>query len=333
MLDFENIIVHILDSEHNACIMSECCIQDMELEVEKMLQTKAGKVFASAAKKKGEFKEGGHIEHFLQDYKEKKTSFEEMSKQIAQYIFDAKMKYALYEPTDLLLAEVLQEGRRYILGIENAYSEGVTHNLVHQGEDIVNEIIPYRTLLSVNLVKKDRAFLVELSDMSVHSVESKIDVETDKVNFYGDILLESTTAPSYKEAVTSISKVTEKLTEKFDLDEIEMMPRMKSIIKDNVESQTPINIEEVATLLFADKPLAKGEFKEELRTQGIAKDIDVEYVKSTKSEKVQKIKTDRGIEIIIPVDFMNSKDLVEFQNQPDGTISIQLKNIIHISSK
>ena len=59
----------------------------------------------------------------------------------------------------------------------------------------------------------------------------------------------------------------------------------------------------------------------------------MEYVKPAKAEKVQKIKTDKGIEIIIPVDYMNSKEYVEFRNHPDGTISIQLKNITHITSK
>ena len=75
------------------------------------------------------------------------------------------------------------------------------------------------------------------------------------------------------------------------------------------------------------------DFREELRKQGVEKPIEVEYVKPARSDKVQKIKTDKGIEIIIPVDYMNSRDFVEFKNQPDGTISIQLKNITRITSK
>ena len=90
---------------------------------------------------------------------------------------------------------------------------------------------------------------------------------------------------------------------------------------------------EIAEELFAEKPLAKAEFKEELKKQGVPTAIEVEYVKPTRSDKVQKIKTDKGIEIIIPVDYMNTKEFVEFKNQPDGTISIQLKNITHITSK
>lgn len=332
-MEFEKVIVHILDCEHNTCITSNACLMDIQPEIDKMLQTKANKVFASSAKKIGEFKEGSHLEHWINQYKEGELDFEQMSNEIANYIFNAKMKYALYQSSDLIVSEVVQEGRRYLLVLDNSYNEGITHNLLQNEQEVVNDIIPYKTLLSVNLVKNDRAFLVELSDYSIHCVESKVEIEGEKVNFFADIVLESTTTPSYKEAVKSISKITEDLADKYDLDEMEIMPRMKSIIKDNVESQIPIHIEDVASALFADKPIAKEDFKEELRKQGVQKDIEVEYVKPTKSEKVQKIKTDKGIEIIIPVDYMNSKEFVEFKNLPDGTISIQLKNITHFTSK
>lgn len=332
-MDFERVIVHILDCEHNTCITSNTCLLDMQPEIEKMLQTKASKVFASSSKKTGKFKEGSHLEHWLNQYKHEELSFEQMSIEIANYIFGAKMKYALYQSSDLIISEVVQEGRRYLLALDNSYNEGITHNLLQSENEVMNDIIPYKTLLSVNLVKNDRAFLIEISDYSLHCVESKVEIEGEKVNFFSDIVMESITVPSYKEAIKSISKITEDMADKYDLEEMEIIPRMKSIIKDNVENQIPIQIEDVAAVLFADKPMAKEDFKEEIRKQGIQKDIDVEFVKSTKSEKVQKIKTDKGIEIIIPVDYMNSKEFVEFKNLPDGTISIQLKNITHITSK
>ena len=79
-----------------------------------------------------------------------------------------------------------------------------------------NDIIPYRTLLSSSLVKADKAFLVELSDYALHCVESKVEIEAEKVNFFADIILESTTSPSYKEAVSSLAKITEEISDKYD---------------------------------------------------------------------------------------------------------------------
>ena len=57
MPDFEKVIVHVLDCEQNTCIMSTACMQELQPEVEKMMQTKASKVFSSSSKKSGKFKE------------------------------------------------------------------------------------------------------------------------------------------------------------------------------------------------------------------------------------------------------------------------------------
>lgn len=206
MPDFEKVIVHVLDCEQNTCIMSTACMQELQPEVEKMMQTKASKVFSSSSKKSGKFKESSQVKQWLDSYKLQEQSFEQLSELLARHIFDAKLRCALYYPSDLLIAQVMEEGRRYLLVIDNAYSEGITHTLVQEEAGMRNEIIPYRTLLSSSLVKADKAFLVELSDYALHCVESKVEIEAEKVNFFADIILESTTSPSYKEAVSSLAK-------------------------------------------------------------------------------------------------------------------------------
>ncbi len=39
----------------------------------------------------------------------------------------------------------------------------------------------------------------------------------------------------------------------------------------------------------------------------------------------QKLKMDNGIELIVPLDVYRNGDLIEFVNNPDGTVSIMLK--------
>ena len=44
-------------------------------------------------------------------------------------------------------------------------------------------------------------------------------------------------------------------------------------------------------------------------------------------------KMDNGIELIVPLDVYRNGDLIEFVNNPDGTVSIMLKNIEKISNQ
>jgi hypothetical protein len=43
--------------------------------------------------------------------------------------------------------------------------------------------------------------------------------------------------------------------------------------------------------------------------------------------KSMKIKTDTGIEIIVPAECLENNDYIEFVSNPDGKISISIKNI------
>ena len=49
--------------------------------------------------------------------------------------------------------------------------------------------------------------------------------------------------------------------------------------------------------------------------------------------KTHVIKTDTGIEIRVPSEFVSNADYIEFINQADGTISIQLRNISKLVDK
>lgn len=333
MVEIEKIILHVLDCEHNTCIPSTSCMQELHPEIEKMILSKVDKVFRSSLRKNGNLHKSHIFTSWLDSYKQQALSFEDLSCQLAQYLFDKKMQYAQYQSSDCMIAIIMKEGRRYLFVLDNSYIQGITHHLKQNEVGIVNEIITHQTLLSSNLLSKDRAFVIELSDYSLLCVEQKVEIEGSKQYFIGDIVLQSKIAPSYKESVSNISKITEAMSDKYDLDEVEIIPKMKSIIVDNVEQQKPISVDEIASILFENRPLIQDDFKEEIRKQGIPEQIDVEHVKTTRSQKVQKIKTDKGIEVIIPIDYMNSKEFVEFKNQPDGTISIQLKNITHITSK
>ena len=79
MPDFEKVIVHVLDCEQNTCIMSTACMQELQPEVEKMMQTKASKVFSSSSKKSGKFKESSQVKQWLDSYKLQEQSFEQLS--------------------------------------------------------------------------------------------------------------------------------------------------------------------------------------------------------------------------------------------------------------
>ena len=73
-MEFEKVIVHVLDCEHNNCITSVSCMENMSVETEKMLLSKAEKVFQNAGRKTAIFKEESTMKKRLAELKEEKLS-------------------------------------------------------------------------------------------------------------------------------------------------------------------------------------------------------------------------------------------------------------------
>ena len=46
----------------------------------------------------------------------------------------------------------------------------------------------------------------------------------------------------------------------------------------------------------------------------------------------QKFKFENGIELSIPLDLFNDPEVVEIKNNPDGTLSVEIKNIEKIKN-
>ena len=98
-------------------------------------------------------------------------------------------------------------------------------------------------------------------------------------------------------------------------------------IKESVEEDHALDVSAVAESVFYDEPHLQVQFDEDVKEWGISETVDAEQIKVSKKEKTQKIKTDHGIELTIPVDYIHSKEFVEFVNEADGKISIRIKNI------
>ena len=85
--------------------------------------------------------------------------------------------------------------------------------------------------------------------------------------------------------------------------------------------------------VFADDEALKEELVVEFDKSDLVpvKHIDKKYLK--RIERLHKIKTDTGIELSVPADYLQDRELIEFNYNEDGRISIKLKNIGQIINK
>lgn len=90
-----------------------------------------------------------------------------------------------------------------------------------------------------------------------------------------------------------------------------------------------IDPELIAKEVFNDNLIAQNEFKMKIKNEGFKEDyfIPHEEIVLPKKNRTMKYVTESGIEIIVPANIIKRKDKVEITTNPDGTTSIEIKNI------
>lgn len=329
-MEILKLILHIMDTQQNIFVPSDREIEKMNEDIYPHIESKLKKIFNSQNKKEAHFV-NSPVEQWIFDYKTNPNDFVKLSVQIANHIFEEKRKWNLFQTSDFIFAEVKHEDIRYLVGTDNVNFSKLTHATHSDDTQIQNDFILYKTLFSSNIMKEDRIFIVEYATSHLQLIENPYIFQTTKRYVLEDIL-SCKAKPSYKEAISAIHECVENLTNKYQMDDLKTLPALKTAVKERVEEGNQIETNELAELLF-ENPIAQSEFKEELKKQGIEETVNVENIKLNKQQKTQKIKTDNGIEITIPIDYMSSREFVEFVSEHDGTISIRLKNIQSIMSK
>ena len=93
-------------------------------------------------------------------------------------------------------------------------------------------------------------------------------------------------------------------------------------------------LEEVKEKIFPDSPQMQEELTEKLEKYHLEKEVIRPKRENTiKKFQKQHLTTDTGIEITIPMEEYKNPDRVEFLTNPDGTVSVLIKNIGRLRTK
>ena len=164
-------ILHIMDTAQNLFAPSEVPMEKLNEEIEPILMSKLKRIFKSQNKRQATF-DNSDIEKWIFDYKTTEATFEETSKRIAQRIFEEKRKYNVFHSSDFIFCEVKVDDIRYLVGIDNANTQKLTHVIHTNSGKVENEFLLHKALFSESLLKDDRIFIIEYATSALQLIET-----------------------------------------------------------------------------------------------------------------------------------------------------------------
>lgn len=333
----KNAIVHILDSSIGMPVLS-----DMELsygsDMAEFLEEHIFKIITSDDLKKCKFLEDeSEIYSSLKELVEQPQGFVPMSKAAAEALYGIMNANIDIPAGDLFVVWFELNGIAHISFLKMNFKESYTHTTMSDGGENTNTIMKYRSILPSGSQRLTEAAIIRLDHMSVKLIEKKYEVNGQKTNYFSKLFLKCTTKLSSKAKLAIVEKAVEAVQKEFfnESEQFEEKMKAKSVIHNEITEQGSISIPEVAAKIFQDKVELKEKFQEKIDKYNINKEelIEPRNESTTKKFGKQHLTTDTGIEIKIPMEQYNSTENIEFITNEDGTISVLIKNIGHISSK
>lgn len=321
---FKETIIHILDIAHDIPILSASPITLTD-DTEAYITSYLADLFDNHSVSHAVFEETSMWGELLKDGLQDFYSF---SCDLARQFFAYMQTFPSIASGDLVLTHFERDAIPYVAFFKLNYKESYTHTVDQNENGPINLLIKHKTIFHDTISKVQEAAIINLETLNL----LLLDIHKER---YVHTLLGSTSPLSTKQKIKVIEKViTEAIEENFE-NKVEALSFAKNNLAKSIDSTSSILLDDVLQETFGEHESIITACKNTFEEQGITEPA-IEIPKAEKVSKKytsHKIKTSTGIELKLPTQLLNDTDKIEFINNPDGTLSILLKNIGSVVNK
>lgn len=329
MIAIQAAALHILDFHSGLTVYSE---QEMTLEgsAETFLLKHIEKSFRDPDLKRGVFYEDSVFAQKAQAYLGGALDFIAFSRHVADTLYAAVCQSDKLDSSDVLVLDLTIDDERFLAVFKCNNRPGFIHQVTQTEDGVRNEIINHYAILPGLSQKMDECAFVSATG-EIRLAEKKYAVSGEEVRVFSETLLECDAGASPKEAFAVVNTVAKKVAEAYGQSTTEAATKAKAAIVEAVQTAGCIDPTEIGRAVFAEAPGMQAQYREAIQAAGLPETVEIAEEYAQKRAKYHKVKTDTGIELRIPLEYFQNSDYVEFVNNPDGTLSINLKKILKLT--
>ena len=326
-------ILHILDFNSGMTLFSEQELDSNNNSVLTFVTKHIEKICADPNAKPGTFHPHSEFKKQMTAYLDGHDDFLNFSQYIGQTAYAALSQTEAPEPCDIVISDVTIDDNRFLAIFKCNNKTGFTHHVTVTDGKVTNDIINHCAILPSLTHKIDEYALIEVNTLAVKFNDKKKSLNGETAFIIPAFILDCSSSVSQKNTIDLVKTITHKVSEAHGHSTVAAVAKAKQYIVENAEHSEYLSPLDVGKTVFASSPLLQDEYRQEVQNAGIPAEVKVDRDFAIKKGRNHKIKTDTGIELLFPVDYFENKDFIEFINNPDGTISIELKNIGKIINK
>lgn len=319
---FNQVIIHSLQLDMGQPIISNKCLVLTD-EIEAFVTKKISEVFDSADVHKCKFESQVGLVPEVDLYKlittGSSSNFKKISILLANKFFNYMSNYNLIENGDLVVTELERNGEGFI-GVLKLNHKKQYMNSIGDSIKIIQGTNTYEN-------KTKEAILINTETLDVIMLDNSKEK-------YLQMLLEVKSELSISQKLALVESITREVIQDHLENPTEAITTLKSNIAESIFESSQVPVSQVIRDTFKEFEEVTNECISKLEDCGIGDEpISISTPKLVNKYTNHRLKTNTGIEIKLPTDMMNNPNLIEMVTNPDGTISIVIKNIGQIINK
>jgi len=325
-IEINHAILHILDFTTQLNVLSQ---QELDLNADMIYGYVFQHIYRTledASQHHVSFEETANLLSALRDYRQGKSSFIDLSDAIAERFIGFFQDHPDLQAFDLLIADYTVNFHKYVSFYVLENSQAWTHQVDNSSGILKNDIIEHHAVLPSPTKKAKTYATINLSTEEIRYCDTmKTGADKNPKVLYH--VMECTENKSASEVVKIIKEIVSDVAEEHDENPSLLLSQTKNFIMQSTEESSSFELADLSREIFEDKPEMKEVFRERAASIELPERVDIGLQDAKKMSARQKIRTDNGIEISVPVEFFSDPDYVRFINNPDGTITIELRHI------
>ena len=329
-------ILHVLDFTSGVTVFSQAELDLSSKHVRSFVEKHLKKARNDASAKRGTFTDESAFAQELKRYFFGEVGFVELSTEIADFLAGELGSADPAESADVLVADFADdddESARYLAVLVMTSRLAFMHE-VHQGQGrVVNDIARHYAILPSPSQKLSSYAVIAARSLAISYADKKRTVNGQERMVIPEGLLQCETGVSAKEAIDEVARIVEEVAEEYGANTAVALSRAKSYLVEKVEEDESFSPEEVGRAVFEDEPALAERYAAEAAEASLPAEVPVEPAVAERRGRNHRIRTDTGIEITFPSEYCDNRDYIEFVNEPNGLISIELKNIGKITNR
>lgn len=329
IVGLKNAILHILDAASGITVYSDERLDTESAEINNFITKHIEKIYESASLRPAEFKETSGFKAKIREYVSGDISFEAMSQNAAERLYEAYSAEAEPRSCDIIVCEFVTNDRNIIGVLKCDNSVGMTHTVIQDDGKVFNNMINHYAILPPVSRKISECAFVDTESEEVRYAGKKHKIDGETVDIFAELLLECEYEISPRESANAVTRTAKKVALENGADSIEAAAKIKEYVTKSIEENAYeyIDTDAVADAVFDGLPSIREEFSEKLEKAGVPKMVEVNQYITKKMTSNVKISTDTGVEVSFPPEYYRNPEYMEIITNEDGTLSIKLNNI------